>query len=144
MSPEVNEAFGRLVAPYYASPEHPEVPGRLFPLSSLSFDVARHFFTTQAPRYDLRDRLGEITAPALVVAGGWDWVCPPAAARTIAAGIPVAELVILDGAGHFSFSEEPDLFHRAVREFLDGLRMGRRSPAETTDGRGGGTFRDGR
>jgi predicted alpha/beta hydrolase family esterase len=118
LSPDVADDFARLVAPYYAGPTHVDVPGRLFPLSPPSIDLMRHFFSGEAQRYDVRDRLSEIAVPTLVIAGRYDWVCPPAASRTIAAAIPGADLVILDDAGHFSFSEEPDLFHDAVRAFL--------------------------
>jgi hypothetical protein len=104
---------------YYASPAHPEVPGQLFALSPPSLDVIHHFFTTQAGGYDVRRRLGEVAVPALVIAGGWGWVCPPAAARAIAAGVPDVELAILADTGHFSFSEDPARFHEVVGRFLD-------------------------
>jgi proline iminopeptidase len=54
----------------------------------------------------------------LVIAGDHDWVCPPAASRSLAAGIPGADLAIIDNAGHFCFSEEPAQFQRAVAAFL--------------------------
>jgi proline iminopeptidase len=112
------EAFGRLVAPHYAGPEHTDVPGWLLPLSRFSPEIAAHFFRTQAPAYDLRPRLPEIAVPALVVVGRWDWVCPPAASRALAAGLPAAHLAELPDAGHFGFSEEPEAFRAAVRPFL--------------------------
>jgi proline iminopeptidase len=118
ISPATGDEFARLVAPYYAGPTRQDVPGRLFPLSPPSIEVMRYFFAEQAAHFDLRDRLHEISEPVLVIAGGYDWVCPPAAARAIAAGIAEAELVILDDAGHFSFSEEPEQFHHAVTTYL--------------------------
>jgi proline iminopeptidase len=118
VSPETGAAFARLVAPYYAGPAHMDVPGQLFPLSLPSLDVMRYFFDEQAAHYDVRPRLHEITAPTLVIAGGYDWVCPPAAAHAIAAGIPGAALVIIEDAGHFLFSEEPARFRAAVAAYL--------------------------
>jgi len=50
--------------------------------------------------------------------GGYDWVCPPAASRTIATGIPHAVSLLLDDAGHFAFPEQPEQFQRAVAVFL--------------------------
>jgi proline iminopeptidase len=117
-SPETNEAFGRLVAPYYAGPRHVDVPGRLLPLSRFAPEIAAHFFRVLAPAYDLRPRLPEIAVPALVVVGREDWVCPPAASRALADGLPAAHLAELPDAGHFGFSEEPDAFRAAVRPFL--------------------------
>ncbi|GIG23684.1 hydrolase [Cellulomonas chitinilytica] len=132
VSPEAGEAFGRLVAPHYAAPGYEHVPGRLFPLSRQALDVMHHFFAGPASRYDVRDRLADITAPTLVIAGGYDWVCPPAASRTIARGIPRAELVVLEQAGHFPFSERPEEFRRAVTEFLAGRRPAREPVAAAT------------
>jgi proline iminopeptidase len=117
-SPATLRAFEEQVAPTYAGPRHTDVPGRLLPLSGFASDVAGHFFGELAPKYDLRQDLSRITAPALVVAGAYDWVCPPSASRGIAAGIPGAELVEIAEAGHFPFSEEPAIFQDAVRGFL--------------------------
>ncbi len=87
-------------------------------LSSMNPEVANHFFSTLAPRYDLRARLGEITVPTLVLVGRHDWVCPPAASQVIADAIPGARLVELSDAGHFGFSETPEPFLRAVRAHI--------------------------
>jgi proline iminopeptidase len=118
MSAETTAAFDRLVAPHYAAPGHEDVPARLFPLSPVNGEIARYFFTELAPAYDLRPRLGEITAPTLVVAGAHDWVCPPSASRTLAAGLPRATLCVLPDAGHFAFAEEPERFRAALAELL--------------------------
>lgn len=119
VTPETGEAFGRLVAPHYAAPGRQELPGGLLALSRMSPEVMHAFFGGGgAAGYDLRHRLAEIEAPTLVIAGGYDWVCPPAAARTMADGIGGAELVIVPDAGHFPFSEEPEMFHRAIAAFL--------------------------
>jgi proline iminopeptidase len=121
VSPQTGEAFGRLVAPYYAAPGHESIPGHLFPLSRQSPDVMSFFFSGPAADYDVQGRLREIAVPTLVVGGAYDWVCPPSASRTIAAKVPHAELVLLEHAGHFSFSEQPDLFHDAISDFVRGL-----------------------
>lgn len=117
-SVETMSAFGQLVAPYYAGPQHQEVPGRLLSLSGFAADVARHFFRVLAPGYDVRQHLAAISMPTLVIVGQYDWLCPPAASRALAAGIPGAELVEIAGAGHFVFSEEPPVFQRIIRDFL--------------------------
>jgi len=48
----------------------------------------------------VQDRLAEITLPTLVVHGTRDAIAPPADARRLAAGLPEAELHMLDGLGH--------------------------------------------
>jgi proline iminopeptidase len=121
-SPESLDAFNELVAPYYAGPEHTDVPGRLFALSGFNAAVAGRFFNELAGHYDVRRRLGEIRAPALVITGGYDWVCPPAGGRVLAAGIPGAELLELPDAGHFGFSETPEPFLAAVRAVFAAVR----------------------
>ncbi len=69
--------------------------------------------------YDVRDRLGEIDVPALVVSGRHDWICPPAhGALPLAEGIPNAELVVLEESGHFPFIEESTAFETAVGGWL--------------------------
>ena len=111
-------AFGRLVAPYYASPRHPQVPGALLSLSHFAAEVARYFFQVLAPTYDVRPRLAEIGVPALVLVGAYDWICPPAGSRLMARSVPRATLIEFADAGHFPFSEEPAAFAQAVESFL--------------------------
>ncbi len=72
--------------------------------------------------YDLRDRLAGIAVPTLVVVGREDWICPLAESELIAAGIPAAELLVVDGANHPVHIEKNALVLAAVRDFL--LRRG--------------------
>ncbi|MCP2360089.1 pimeloyl-ACP methyl ester carboxylesterase [Nonomuraea thailandensis] len=67
---------------------------------------------------DDRDALGSIRAPALVVAGRHDVICGPRWAGELAAGIPRADLVVLENSGHLGHVEEPDAFARAVTTFV--------------------------
>jgi 3-oxoadipate enol-lactonase len=66
-------------------------------------------------------RLGEITAPTLVVVGEHDRPDIQAMADALAAGIPGAERVVLDGAAHLPSMERPGEFNRVVLEFLANL-----------------------
>jgi len=120
-SDEAMQLFAEKVGPFYAGPEHMDVPPPLFALSQINGQLMGHFFKTLAPRYDMRPSLGEVRAPTLVVVGRHDWVCPPVASRTLARGIAGARLVVLEESGHFGFSEEPAAFQQAVRGFLAGL-----------------------
>jgi len=67
---------------------------------------------------DVEDRLGEITHPVLVLAGRHDRITTAAAAEAIAAGVPGAELVVLERSAHMGFVEEPDGYRGAVEAFL--------------------------
>jgi 3-oxoadipate enol-lactonase/4-carboxymuconolactone decarboxylase len=57
--------------------------------------------------FDIRDQLGAITVPTLVVAGADDTETPPADARLLVAGIPDARLAVVPGTGHLAPVEEP-------------------------------------
>jgi pimeloyl-ACP methyl ester carboxylesterase len=87
-------------------------------LSGFAREVADYSFGVLAPEYDLPPRLAEISAPALVVVGSYDGVCPPVASRALAAGIPDARFVDFPEAGYFAFSEVPDAFQEVVRTLL--------------------------
>ena len=64
------------------------------------------------------DRLGEINAPTLVMAGRDDFVFPPDCQEELAAGIPGSRLVLIAGAGHNPQDERPAEVMRTLRAFL--------------------------
>jgi 3-oxoadipate enol-lactonase len=68
---------------------------------------------------DLRDRLGVIEAPALVVVGAHDPATPPERGQYVVDHIPGAQKVVL-AASHLSNIEQPEEFNRAVFGFLKG------------------------
>jgi len=68
--------------------------------------------------YDWRSSVSTIAARTLVVHGAED-VIPSKLAREIAALVPRATALIIEGAGHMPFFEQPDEFFAAVRGFLD-------------------------
>ena len=62
----------------------------------------------------LDPELRRVSAPAMVVAGELDELCPPRAGAIIAAGVPGARLRVLPGAGHHVALERPEELSRAV------------------------------
>ena len=68
--------------------------------------------------YDLRRRLREIEAPALVVVGRHDWITSVAQAEELVTGLKRGELVIFEESGHYPFIEERDRFLALVRAWL--------------------------
>jgi len=64
------------------------------------------------------DRLSEITARTLVIAGRDDFVFPPESQQELASGIPRARLVLIDGAGHNPHDERTDEVMDTVGAFL--------------------------
>jgi proline iminopeptidase len=73
--------------------------------------------------YDWRVVLPRIAAATLVVHGAQD-LLPPRLARETAALIPRSTLLLIEGAGHMPFWEQPELFFRGVRAFLDRPDLG--------------------
>lgn len=63
-------------------------------------------------------RLGPLNRPALVVWGAHDPYIPVSMAERQREAFPDAELVILDGSGHWPFADDPDAVGRPVEEFL--------------------------
>ena len=73
-------------------------------------------------RDDIADRLGEITAPALVVHGTADAAISLDRAEALAAGLPgAAGVVVVEGGSHAANMTHPDEVNAALLAFLDGL-----------------------
>lgn len=68
--------------------------------------------------WDFRERLGEISASTLVVAGAEDPATPPEHAEVIAGGIPGARLLVLPDCAHLANVEQADRFNAVLLEEL--------------------------
>ena len=68
--------------------------------------------------WNVTDRLGEIDAPTLVLAGRDDFLFPPESQALLADRLPNASLEIIERAGHNPQDENPDAVVESVREFL--------------------------
>ncbi|MFP9060285.1 alpha/beta fold hydrolase [Natrialbaceae archaeon A-chndr2] len=69
--------------------------------------------------FDVRDRLFEITQPALVFHGTADELVSPAAGKTLAGGLPRGEFVPLEGAGHLATIELSRVINDRLFDFLE-------------------------
>jgi pimeloyl-ACP methyl ester carboxylesterase len=67
---------------------------------------------------DLRSFMPAIQAPTLLVWGAEDADTPLSAAREMERLIPDAGLVVLEGAGHYSYLDQPVRFARIVSHFV--------------------------
>ena len=67
---------------------------------------------------DLRDELGALDCPALVVAGERDTLVPVAAARATATLMPTASVEVVAGAGHAPFIARPEAVAGLLQAFL--------------------------
>lgn len=71
-------------------------------------------------RSDLFALLDSVRCPAQVIAGGADRVAPEPVCAEIAARLPKARLIRLDGVGHSAAVEAPDRLTAALSGLLDG------------------------
>ncbi|HEX5092538.1 MAG TPA: alpha/beta fold hydrolase [Burkholderiales bacterium] len=79
-----------------------------------TYRKAVHLLTT----FDQRARLAAISVPTLVLAGSDDRVAPAAVMEKMAARIPGAEYVCLEGCGHLGPMDQPEAFSEALAAFL--------------------------
>jgi proline iminopeptidase len=74
-----------------------------------------------APSIEVRDRLGEIHVPTLVIVGKKDFVTPEKYSRIIHDAIHDSRLTVLERSGHMGHMEQPVDFAASVTEFLGSL-----------------------
>lgn len=68
--------------------------------------------------FDVRDRLGEVRAAVLAVAGADDVAAPAASLRALADGVSDGRAVVLDRVAHLAPAEAPSEVARLIREHL--------------------------
>jgi proline iminopeptidase len=69
-------------------------------------------------RLSYADRLGEVRASTLILAGKHDPEAPLQCSEELLQGIPDASLVVFEQSGHFPFIEEATFFAQTVDAFL--------------------------
>jgi len=84
----------------------------------MHFHAESHNALFSNQTYDVRDKLAAIRAKTLVICGAQDWICPPSQSRMIAAGIPGAKLLMVEGANHAVHMEKNALVLAEIRAFL--------------------------
>ena len=72
-------------------------------------------------KFDIMDRVHQITAPTLVICGTDDDMTPVKFSQYLANKIAAAKLVVIESGSHFVFMEKPEEVNRAIEEFLRGL-----------------------
>lgn len=70
-------------------------------------------------KVDLQHRLKEITCPVFIMVGEHDHGTPPDMARAIHANLPGSQLLVIESAAHLSNVEQPEVFNRALLDFLE-------------------------
>ncbi len=75
-------------------------------------------------RFDLRPELGRIAAPTLILAGRYDWICPPEFSEEIHRLIPNSDLRIFEESSHSIRVDEPQAMLDAIVGFVVYKRRG--------------------
>jgi 3-oxoadipate enol-lactonase len=96
----------RWLTPPYAA-EHPDLVARLQAMVAGADDEGYAACAEVVGRVDLREDLGRIAVPTLVVSGAEDPALPPEHQRAIADGIPGAELLTVSPGAHRANLEQP-------------------------------------
>lgn len=125
------EAAVRLIVGWSYGPEAPEEmvrQGRR-QLQQTPPDVLYGDFVA-CDAFDVRDRLGNISAPAFVLCGTKDRMTPAKYAPALRDGIPSSTLHLVEGAGHMVLVEQPQAVTRTLLDFLRRL--------DSAPGTGGG------
>ena len=114
----------RWLTPPYAA-EHPDLVARLESMIATADDEGYAACCEVVAGLDLREDLGRITAPTLVVSGREDPALPPEHQRLIADGIAGAELVTVSPGAHLANLEQPLQVTGALLGHFDAAGLGR-------------------
>lgn len=74
--------------------------------------------TARLRDWDVRDQIGTISTPTLVISGEYDEI-NPSIARKIADRIPDSEIHVFEESSHMPFWEEADAHYNAIESFLN-------------------------
>ncbi len=107
----------RWLTPAYAE-EHPELVAELRAMLVATDPAGYAECCGAIERMDLRDDLGRIAAPTLVISGAGDQATPPEHQRLIAASIPGARLETVEPAAHLAAVERPARVNELIADHL--------------------------
>ncbi len=107
-----------IIAPLYDVDFDPEAAKAANAAMTFRHDTHNFAFSHNLPKYDLRNRLGEMTTPVLITVGRHDWITPVAASEEMHRLLPNSELVIFENSGHSPQVEENDKWIATIRDFL--------------------------
>ncbi len=69
-------------------------------------------------KFDVMDKIGQITLPALAIVGDQDNMTPPKYSQYMARNMPSCKVEVIEGATHLVFLEKPQLVNAAIDKFL--------------------------
>ncbi|MBW2708594.1 MAG: alpha/beta hydrolase [Deltaproteobacteria bacterium] len=69
-------------------------------------------------QFDMRDRIAQITLPALILCGEKDQLTPPSLSEKLKMAIAGSRCDIIPSAGHMVMIETPGVFNKSVLDFI--------------------------
>ncbi|MEG1633600.1 MAG: alpha/beta hydrolase [Oscillospiraceae bacterium] len=86
------------------------------------FIAAMIRLTDSSENYDVRERLGEVSCPTLIVSCPQDYLTPEAEQKYLADNISDSHYVAIQNSGHASMYEQPMLFAALILGFADSVK----------------------
>jgi 3-oxoadipate enol-lactonase len=112
-----DEVVERWLTPDYAA-EHPDVRARLRAMVAATSAEGYAGCCDAIAAMDLREELGRIRAPTLVISGAEDPATPVELQEAIAAAIPDARHEVVNDAAHLSAVQQPERINELIGEHL--------------------------
>jgi pimeloyl-ACP methyl ester carboxylesterase len=94
------------------------ISGYKKPLQAENWDRALWELVLASHPLDLEERLDEVSVPVLVITGERDRIVPTRSSERLAVELPQAQLVVVPDCGHVPHEECPELFSRAMMDFV--------------------------
>lgn len=117
VEPIADTVIAGWLTPGYAA-EHPEVRSELRAMLTGTDPQGYAACCGAIERMDLREDLGGVRAPTLVISGSDDPATPPPEQEKIAAAIPDCRHEVVGPAAHVAAVEQPDSVNRLILEHL--------------------------
>jgi proline iminopeptidase len=110
---EEYNSFGETLKKIY--PQHPERSKETI----RCFETANYTLKHCLLKYDVREFLGSINVPTLVMNGKEDWDTVIEQAELVHKGIPNSDFVVFEKSGHEPYADETELFLTTLFDWID-------------------------
>ena len=107
----------RWFAPNFTA-RHPEVVSRLMAMVAQADDESYAKLCEALGAFDARPTLASITVPVLVISGELDSGTPPESGALVAATVPGARQIVIEGVSHQAVVEKPAVVAQILVDFF--------------------------
>jgi pimeloyl-ACP methyl ester carboxylesterase len=73
-------------------------------------------------KFDIMDKVSQISLPALAIVGDQDNMTPPKYSQYLVKNMRNCSMTVIEGAGHLAFIEKPEQVNLAIEKFVKELR----------------------